>query len=117
MHNDRGRLGEKLAEEFFVKSGYKIKYRNWRHSHYEIDLIAEKEGRVHFIEVKLRTSPLYGMPEESVTKQKIRDLLRAAESFLYQHKGYNDFRIDILSIILQEGKEPVFFLLEDIYTW
>ena len=47
---------------------------------------------------------------EQYTLQAERDLLRDLSL-----PGF--FRIDILSIILQEGKEPVFFLLEDIYTW
>ena len=115
QHIHKGKKGEELAAEFLMKRGYSILFRNWRYSHYEIDLIAEKEGRPHFIEVKLRTSQKFGQPEESVNKRKIRDLLKAASEFMAKHRRYTDFRIDIISIRLTEGKEPEFFLIEDVY--
>jgi putative endonuclease len=42
-HNDLGKNGEKLAKEYFEKNNYELLYLNWRHSHYEVDIIAGKK--------------------------------------------------------------------------
>src|SRR5215217_5877375 len=103
VHIDLGKRGEQLAEEYLVKKGYTILYRNWRHSHYEIDIIALKNNIPHFVEVKVRSSKNFGLPEENVTKKKIKFLLQAADEFLFKNQQYTNFQLDILSIVF--GKE------------
>jgi putative endonuclease len=115
QHNDLGKTGEQLAEVYLIDKGYKILHRNWRHSHYEIDIVAEKNDVPHFVEVKMRSSWQYGTPEESVNRKKIQDLLKAANGFLNQHPCYTDFRIDILSITKHPEKGTEYFFIEDVY--
>jgi putative endonuclease len=43
-HNDLGKNGEKLAKEYFEKNNYEILHLNWRHSHFEVDIIAGKNN-------------------------------------------------------------------------
>ena len=114
-HNDLGRKGEEMAEKYLVENGFTILHRNWRYSHYEIDIIALKNEIPHFVEVKLRSSRRCGFPEENVTKQKIRYLLQAAEQFLYRHPSYKNFRLDILSIILGPDGRSSYFFIQDVY--
>ncbi|HWI90472.1 MAG TPA: YraN family protein [Flavisolibacter sp.] len=114
-HIDFGKLGEQLAEDFLINKGYTILHRNWRHSHYEIDIVALKDDLPHFVEVKTRSSKQYGEPEESVNKKKVRFLLQAADEFLFQNPQYKNFRIDILSINLHPQEEPKYFFIEDVY--
>jgi putative endonuclease len=114
-HNVLGKLGEELAEAYLAERDYTILHRNWRHSHYEIDIIALKGEVLHFVEVKTRASNVYGFPEENVTKKKIRSLFQAADEFLYLHPQYNKIQFDILAIN-KWGNEPAeYLLLEDIY--
>ena len=114
-HNKLGQEGEQMAATYLEGLGYSILHRNWRHSHYEIDLIAIKNNILHFIEVKIRSSKKFGLPEESVTKKKFRNLLNAADEFLYQHPQYKHVQYDILAITLHKQSTPEFFLLEDVY--
>ena len=114
-HIDFGKLGEQLAEDFLVKRGYQILNRNWRHSKYEIDIVALKNDIPHFVEVKTRSSNQYGEPEDSVNKKKIRSLLQAADEFLYRNQQYKNFHIDILSITIHPQQEPDYFFIEDVY--
>ena len=114
-HIDFGKLGEQLAEDFLIDKGYTILHRNWRHSHYEIDIVALKNDLPHFVEVKTRSSKQFGEPEESVNKKKIRSLLQAADEFLFQNPQYKNFRIDILSINIHRQEEPQYFFIEDVY--
>lgn len=62
-----GDWGEALVAEYLEARGCRIVEREWRCRFGEIDLIAEQEGALLFVEVKLRTNLRYGMPRESVT--------------------------------------------------
>lgn len=114
-HNKIGADGENLADEWLKQRGYEILHRNWRHSHYEIDIIALKNKKLHIVEVKSRNATPFGYPEDSVTKKKFKNLQRAADQFLFLNPGYNRIQYDILSITLHRNKEPEFFLLEDVF--
>lgn len=115
FHIDLGKKGEQMAESFLVNKGFTILHRNWRHSRYEIDLIVLKNGLLHFIEVKCRTIAQYGYPEESVSRKKIKFLMQAAEQYLFTHPEHKDFRLDVLSITINPGKEPEIVMIEDVY--
>jgi putative endonuclease len=49
-----GDRGEDLAADFFIQNGFRLIERNWNCRLGEIDLIVEKQGKVHFVEVKIR---------------------------------------------------------------
>lgn len=113
-HNQLGQKGEQLAEDYFRSKNYTILHRNWRHRHLEIDLIATKGKLLHFIEVKIRSTQKYGLPEESVTRKKLLFLMKAADAFLLRNPHYKLIQFDILAITLTDG-EPEYFLIEDVY--
>jgi len=115
LHNTVGLDGENLAANWLKEKGYEIMHRNWRHSHYEIDIIALKNKMLHFIEVKCRNASPFGFPEDSVTKKKFNHLKRAADEFLFINPGHRWIQYDILSITLHKNKEPEYFLLEDVF--
>lgn len=115
QHNRLGQEGEQMAAHYLQQHGYTVLHRNWRHSHYEIDIIALKKDVLHFIEVKIRSSKTYGLPEENVTKKKFQSLLNAADEFLFQHQQYRHVQYDILAITVHKNKEPEYFLIEDVY--
>ncbi|HVE61767.1 MAG TPA: YraN family protein [Chitinophagaceae bacterium] len=115
LHNTFGKEGEELAADYLIKNGYTILHKNWRHSHYEIDVIAEKNNVLHFIEVKTRSSDKFGLPEESVTKKKFKSLLNGADEFLFQHPEYRHVQYDILAINKYKKQPVAFFMIEDVY--
>ena len=115
QHITLGRQGEDMAAAFLLQEGYTLLHRNWRHSHYEIDIIALKNGILHFVEVKIRSSNHFGLPEEAVTKKKFQYLLHAADEFLYEHPQYRHVQFDVLAITVSKNKKPEFFLIEDVY--
>lgn len=114
-HNKFGAEGEKLAAGWLREKNYQILHCNWRHSHYEIDIIALKDKMLHFIEVKARNFSRFGNPEDSVGKKKFKNLQRAADEFLFLNPGYQWIQYDILAITLFKNREPEFFLLEDVF--
>jgi putative endonuclease len=114
-HNELGKEGEQLALGYLREKGFSILHCNWRFSHFEIDIIALKNDRLHFIEVKSRKYSPVAFPEESVTKKKFRFIKTAAEEFLIRHPHYRHVQFDVLSITLYGEKEPEFFLIEDVF--
>ena len=114
-HNDLGKEGEDLALAWLIDHGFEILFRNWRHSRFEIDIIAKKNDMLHFVEVKSRTSNHYGFPESGVNKKKIRSVFQAVDEFLYLNPSYRDFRIDIISITKPNNGPTEYLLIEDVY--
>lgn len=97
--NKIGKIGEELARHYLYKKGYNILEQNYRVSFGEIDIIAEKNNCICFVEVKCRTSKKYGLPEESITKYKINKIIRVAQLYIKQ-KSIEDkfFRFDIITL-------------------
>ena len=77
-----GDWGEALVEKYLSERGCRIVEREWRCRFGEIDLIAEKDGVLLFVEVKLRTNLQYGAPREYVTVKKQEKLRAAALLYL-----------------------------------
>ncbi len=78
-----GKYGEDFACRYLRNKGYDILARNFRcHRYGEIDIIAQKDGCISFIEVKTRANTRYGRPIEAVTLAKQRKIYRCAEYYL-----------------------------------
>ena len=77
-----GRAGEDLAELLLLQRGYRIIRRNFSCRLGEIDIIAERDGLLSFVEVKTRFSQTYGAGREAVNRQKQRHMRAAAQVFL-----------------------------------
>ncbi len=101
-----GRIGESLASKYLRKKGFKILTQNFRAGKTEIDIIAEKQGKIHFIEVKTRSSNIKGKPYEAVGGRKISHLLTTATFFLLQSgkKGHK-LSLDVISILLDRANK------------
>ncbi len=114
-HNEFGKEGEEMAARWLVANGYELLHRNWRYSHYEIDIIALKNNKLHFIEIKTRRHSPLGHPEDSVTRKKFKRLQKAADEFLFLNPGHKWIQYDILAITTFTNREPEYFLLEDVF--
>lgn len=84
-----GNIGEAHAEAYLKKQGYKILERNYKNKIGEIDLIAEKNEEIVFVEVKSRSSNKFGMPKEAVNFQKQFKIKKVAECYLLNKNRYN----------------------------
>ena len=114
-HNDTGKLGEQFAVDWAIQHDYHIKERNWRYGKWEIDLIASKNNRLHFFEVKTRRSNNFGYPEQLVDKYKLWHFISAGTAYIRFNRGFRWIQFDILAITLDENEKPTYFLIEDVY--
>lgn len=115
-HIQTGKEGEALARKFFEERNYQVLSTNWKYRHWEIDIIASRENRLHFIEVKTRRGNSFGHPEENVTPKKMQYLLNAADEYLFQNPGWKRVQFDVLAITLLKDDAPEYFLIEDVYV-
>ncbi len=99
-----GKLGERLAAERLLGCGYRILERNFRCRYGEIDLIAEDEHDLIFVEVKTRRGDAFGRPEEAVTLRKQRKIVQVASYYLDLHAcSERSWRIDVVAVQLSLG--------------
>lgn len=117
MHRNRqtGQDGENLTCDYLIAKGYSLIARNWRFRHWEADIIAAKNGILHFIEVKTRYSQRYGRPEESITREKMNHLRDLAREYQYRHPGWKYIQFDVVAITLVDQQVKEIFMIEDVY--
>jgi putative endonuclease len=112
---DKGTIGENVAATYLLQNGYTILYRNWRFKHWEIDIIASKENKLHFVEVKTRTSKKFGNPEEGVNEKKMSSLKKGAEEYLFQNQQWGFIQFDVIAVTLKKEIVEEIFLIEDVF--
>ena len=96
-----GRNSEQQAVKYLEKKGYRILGRNFRSRKAEIDIIAEDGAWLVFVEVKSRSSHLFGSPQEAVDSRKQRKIIEAALSYMAAGNGKDverPARFDVISI-------------------
>ncbi len=96
-----GAAGERLAVERLRQAGYAIRALNYRCQAGEVDIVAEEDGDIVFIEVKTRRGVASGLPEEAVTYAKQQKLIAVAQTYL-DVQGLLDvsWRIDVVAVAL-----------------
>jgi putative endonuclease len=99
-----GAIGETIAVNFLKKNGFNVIEKNFSCKWGEIDIIAEKNNRLHFIEVKTRSNLNYGRPEEAVTHHKYLRAKRAVLVYLRTNNIKKIFQIDVLAILYDYHK-------------
>lgn len=98
-HNLLGNEGEEMAAEFLRRKGYEIVARNFRFQKAEIDIIARTDDTLVAVEVKTRSTPDFGDPQEFVKARQIQQLLKAVDHFVNEHDLDVEVRFDIIAII------------------
>jgi putative endonuclease len=106
-----GKLGEQIACEFLTKKGFRVIDRNYRKSWGEIDIIAERNGQVRFVEVKAVSREALPdisremdyRPEEMVSTHKLQKLARTAELYMEAMHDDREYQIDVVGVILSES--------------
>lgn len=104
-----GRSGEEIACLYLTRKGYRILERNYRRKWGEIDIVAEKDGIVRFVEVKAvsRENEVTGIsreiayrPEELMHKQKLHKVARTAALYMEERRDSREYQIDGVGVIM-----------------
>lgn len=108
---EKGRWGEQAAAHYLEKNGFAVRERNVHLSCAEIDIVAEKDGCLYFVEVKSRSSAKFGSPVESINSPKKHKMFLGAEAYLSQRDYHGDCSFLVVAVDLNTGNVE---LIEDI---
>jgi len=99
-----GRRGERAAERYLRRRGYKIVARGARDRLGELDLVAVDRRTVVFVEVKTRRTARAGHPADAVDARKQRKLANLALRFLQRHQLVEcSSRFDVVAVTWAQG--------------
>jgi len=97
-----GEIGERVAERWLRRKGWRIVQRRFRNGHRDIDLIAERDSLIAFVEVKARNGSAFGLPVEAVNWRKQRELSRSAQVWIERHGRPDDcYRFDVIGVLVE----------------
>jgi len=100
-----GELGERVAERWLRRQGWRVLMRRFRSGHRDIDLVMEREGLVTFVEVKARRGSEFGEPVEAVGWRKQRELTRSALVWIDRHgRPYETYRFDVVGLLVERER-------------
>ena len=105
---ETGILGEKLAQDFLRKRGYRVLETNYRCPEGEIDIVARHGEFLVFVEVRTKRSLQQGSPEESITPAKMARLRTTTARYLQSHHDLSpSWRIDVVAIEMGRNNKPL----------
>ena len=112
-----GKSSEDKALSYLRGQGYKILEANYKNKLGEIDIIAKDDGRFCFIEVKSRSSVMFGLPKEAVGRHKQHKISQCAIAYLKERGLLNQgCRFDVLSILGNGQDYSQFELIKDAFN-
>lgn len=111
-----GQQGEALACQYLSRQGYRVLARNYRTKLGEVDIIAEEQGTLVFVEVKTRRGHQCGHPLEAVTPVKCRQISKAALQYLAETgREGQAARFDVVAISIAGEGAPVIELVKNAF--
>ncbi len=93
-----GKKGEDFTENYLRKNGYIVIKRNFSNRFGEIDIIAENEDYIVFVEVKTRSADAMVKGSEAVNNAKITRIRNFAADFLNKFETYKPPRFDVAEV-------------------
>jgi putative endonuclease len=103
-----GRIGESATAQYLIGIGFQILDRNWRIKGGEIDLIAKSpNGKVHFVEVKTRSSWTFGHPLEAIDREKAHRMQKLALAWMVTNNHFGgEYQVDVSAVTLNSAMRP-----------
>ena len=96
-----GELGERIAERWLRRRGWRVLQRRFRNGHRDIDLVVERDGTVVFVEVKARKGAEFGGPVQAVNHRKRKQLERSAMVWIDRHgRDMESYRFDVVGVLV-----------------
>jgi len=99
-----GELGERIAERWLRRQGWRVLQRRFRNGHRDIDLVVEREGTVAFVEVKARAT--LDDAAYAVTARQQARIIEAAQAWLIAHPEQADFELRFDAMLIAPRRLP-----------
>lgn len=95
---EKGRKAEAAARVYLEMRGYQVLEQNWRRPNCEIDVVARKDGTMHFVEVKYRANDAQGGGIEAVTSSKVKQMQRAAWTWVDENEWPGEYVLSAVEL-------------------
>jgi len=106
---DSGHNAERRAADYIRGMGFQVMELNWKTSRCEVDIIAKKDNRMYFVEVKSRQNSVHGVGLEYITSRKLQKMAFAAELWVHKNSWDGEYQLAAISV----DKEKITFV-EDL---
>ncbi len=111
-----GAFGEGLAQDYLKSQGYKIIDKNFRCCFGEVDIVAEDNNSIVFIEVKTRSSLAFGTPKDAISMKKKTSLTKVASAYLKKSElTHRSARFDVVSILITDKEGAKIELIKNAF--
>jgi putative endonuclease len=110
-----GRTAEQIAAEYLQDNGFSVLHLNWRQGAKELDIVAEKDNRLHVVEVRSLSSNRFMEPYQSIGKAKQRHLIYAANAYVERYKITKEVQLDVISVVFKGDGHSLEYLPNAIY--
>ncbi|MBN1916263.1 MAG: YraN family protein [Verrucomicrobia bacterium] len=109
QRKDLGARGERAALRHLRDKGFRLRARNWRSAHGEIDIVMQHGEIIVFVEVRSRSSRPEEPPMAMLSATKQHHMLRTAQDYMYRYRMLDrPWRIDCVFVTF-DGARPVSF--------
>jgi putative endonuclease len=111
-----GELGERIAERWLRRRGWRVVNRRFRNGRRDIDLVVEQDGTVAFVEVKARKGADFGGPVAAVNWRKQKELTKSAQVWIDRHgQPLDQYRFDVVGVLVN-GEQVRIRHVADAFT-
>lgn len=104
-----------MAVDYLIRQGFSILEQNWRYKKAEIDIIAQKNEILVAVEVKTRSSDLFGDPQDFVDKKKIGLMVKAIDKYVCDQRLNVQVRFDIIAILVNSQNSKILHLKDAFF--
>ena len=104
-----------MAIDHLIEQGFSILEQNWRYKKAEIDIIAQKKEILVAVEVKTRSSDLFGDPQDFVDKKKIGLMVKAIDKYVRDRRLNVQVRFDVIGILLNSRNSKILHLKDAFF--
>lgn len=111
-----GIIGENAAANLLIEKGYTILERNYRINHLEVDIIAQKDDTIAFVEVKTRSEDFVVSPFDAVNYRKQSLVVNAADGYMRHFNRTENARLDVIIVLHNNGEVVSVEHLEEAYN-
>ena len=110
-----GELGENAAANLLIEKGYNILERNYRINHLEVDIIAQKDDTIAFVEVKTCAVDFIVSPLDAVNYRKQSHIVNAADGYMRHFNRSEEARLDVIIVLHNNGDVVSVEHIEEAY--
>ncbi len=106
-HNDLGKQGENIAIDYLRGNGYQILETNYRYQKAEVDIMALKDKTLAIVEVKTRSTAVFGNPQDFLKRNQIERIVNAVDYYIQSQQLDVEVRFDVIAIVKTDKAHEV----------